>query len=68
MLTTSILQGLFGNVNLMQMMGVMILDCIYASELRKDFDAERAKLAEEFENSSYQAGANRKDSSSPKDT
>lgn len=51
----------------------MILDCIYASDiyifqLRKDFDADRAKLAEEFENSSYQAGANRKDSSSPKDT
>lgn len=57
----------------MQMMGVMILDCIYASDiyifqLRKDFDADRAKLAEEVENSSYQAGANRKDSSSPKDT
>ncbi|KAI8568788.1 hypothetical protein RHMOL_Rhmol02G0227400 [Rhododendron molle] len=35
--------------------------------LWKDFDADRAKLAEEVENSSYQAGANRKDSSSPKD-
>ncbi|KAG5562599.1 hypothetical protein RHGRI_005356 [Rhododendron griersonianum] len=35
---------------------------------KKDFDADRAKLAEEVENSSYQAGANRKDSSSPKDT
>ncbi|XP_058203951.1 la protein 1 [Rhododendron vialii] len=35
---------------------------------KKDFDADRAKLAEEVENSSYQAGANRKDNSSPKDT
>lgn len=34
---------------------------------KKDFDADRTKQAEEFENSSYQVGANRKDSSSPKD-
>lgn len=53
-------------------MGALILDCFYASDIcifqpRKDFDADRTKQAEEFENSSYQVGANRKDNSSPKD-